>query len=254
MSLKHVVHKRVHLERAQPKARAKLGLLEKHKDYVKRARDYHKKEDTLKKLHQKAYFRNEDEFAFGMISKKMIDGQVRTKHKHMTEGELRLLDSQDAKYVAYKEQNDKKAAEKQAEQLHYLDADKPNKHTLFFDSDDDEAPSGATTSKPRRRDLAQYDLAAHFNTHPSLLAKKSNRLTLKQLESGKFADRKELDRDTHRSYKDLFERQERAKKLARVRGELELRNHLRTKGKRRKVADGENGQPAVYKWQFKRKR
>ncbi|CAE7769488.1 UTP11, partial [Symbiodinium necroappetens] len=67
-SLRHVVHKRVHLERHQPKHRRRLGYLEKHKDYVKRAKDFHKKEDIIKGLHRKAYFKNEDEFAYGMMS------------------------------------------------------------------------------------------------------------------------------------------------------------------------------------------
>eukprot|EP00434_Breviolum_minutum_P011413 symbB.v1.2.010064.t4/scaffold652.1/size176119/5 len=65
--LRHVVHKRVHLERQQPKARRKLGYLEKHKDYVKRAKDFHKKQDEVKRLHRKAYFKNEDEFSIKMM-------------------------------------------------------------------------------------------------------------------------------------------------------------------------------------------
>ncbi|CAE7892140.1 putative U3 small nucleolar RNA-associated protein 11 [Symbiodinium microadriaticum] len=85
-SLRHVVHKRVHLERHQPKHRRRLGYLEKHKDYVKRAKDFHKKEDIIKGLHRKAYFKNEDEFAYGMMSHStMKDGKKLKKKGHLSQ-------------------------------------------------------------------------------------------------------------------------------------------------------------------------
>jgi U3 small nucleolar RNA-associated protein 11 len=62
---KHLPRKN-HKERAQPQGRKKWGLLEKHKDYVIRAKDYHKKQDYLRKLKEKAAFRNPDEFYFNM--------------------------------------------------------------------------------------------------------------------------------------------------------------------------------------------
>ena len=61
------LQKRQHRERAQPLKRQRLGLLEKHADYVKRARDFHSKEDRIQKLREKAAGRNKDEFYFGMI-------------------------------------------------------------------------------------------------------------------------------------------------------------------------------------------
>jgi hypothetical protein len=47
-SLKNAISRRTHKERAQPAARKKFGLLEKHKDYVVRAKDFHRKEKTIK--------------------------------------------------------------------------------------------------------------------------------------------------------------------------------------------------------------
>ncbi|KAJ0100395.1 hypothetical protein Patl1_21017 [Pistacia atlantica] len=47
-SLKNAIPRRAHKERAQPHSRKKFGLLEKHKDYVVRAKAYHQKEETLR--------------------------------------------------------------------------------------------------------------------------------------------------------------------------------------------------------------
>lgn len=71
-AFKKVLRTREHRERAQPAARARLGLLEKHKDYVLRARDHHRKRDTLKALRIRAANRNPDEFHFGMIKSRLI--------------------------------------------------------------------------------------------------------------------------------------------------------------------------------------
>lgn len=70
--------KRQHRERGQLVGRQRLGLLEKHKDYVLRARDYHSKEDRIKTLRQKAATRNKDEFYFGMLrSRTEVGGKRR---------------------------------------------------------------------------------------------------------------------------------------------------------------------------------
>lgn len=77
-SLRHVVHRRVHLERSQPKARqAKVGrFLEKKRDYKLRAERYHVMERRIHDLAAKARFRNEDEFNFKMVHGKLGDDGV----------------------------------------------------------------------------------------------------------------------------------------------------------------------------------
>jgi U3 small nucleolar RNA-associated protein 11 len=69
-SLRNSLHRRNHKERSQLSHRSKLGLLEKHKDYVLRARDYHSKQDRITRLRQKAADRNKDEFYFGMVNQR----------------------------------------------------------------------------------------------------------------------------------------------------------------------------------------
>jgi U3 small nucleolar RNA-associated protein 11 len=69
-SLRNAVQRRNHKERGQPHYRQKYGLLEKHKDYALRSKDYHSKQERLKALREKAYFRNPDEFYFKMINSK----------------------------------------------------------------------------------------------------------------------------------------------------------------------------------------
>lgn len=108
--MRNAVHRRNHRERAQPHERRKLGLLEKHKDYSERAKDYNKKQEYLKALRTKAAERNEDEFYFGMMSRKgpgsRLDGKNWSglvkkdqSHKKLSVDKVRLLKTQDIKYI-----------------------------------------------------------------------------------------------------------------------------------------------------------
>lgn len=71
-------HRRTYKERGQIESRSKFGFLEKKKDYVKRARNYHSKQDRLKALSEKASFRNPDEFYFGMVNQKTSKGKCKS--------------------------------------------------------------------------------------------------------------------------------------------------------------------------------
>jgi len=110
-SMRNAVQRRPHRERAQPLERRRLGILEKHKDYSLRAKDYNKKKAQLKSLREKAAERNEDEFYFGMLSRKgpgsriqdgrrwagTVDGD--RGNKSMDVDTVRLLKTQDVGYL-----------------------------------------------------------------------------------------------------------------------------------------------------------
>ncbi|KAF8913072.1 small-subunit processome [Gymnopilus junonius] len=100
-SLRNSIHRRNHKERSQLSHRAKLGLLEKHADYVKRARDYHSKQDRLNRLKQKAAERNKDEFYFSMTKERTREGvhvQGRGNAPLPTDI-VKVLKTQDENYV-----------------------------------------------------------------------------------------------------------------------------------------------------------
>ncbi|KAG2045077.1 small-subunit processome [Suillus americanus] len=100
-SLRNSLHRRNHKERSQLSHRAKFGILEKHKDYVQRARDYHSKQDRITRLRQKAADRNKDEFYFGMIKERTVQG-VHVKDRgsvSMPMDMVKLLKTQDEGYV-----------------------------------------------------------------------------------------------------------------------------------------------------------
>ncbi|KAK2875626.1 hypothetical protein FQN49_001563 [Arthroderma sp. PD_2] len=100
-SMRNAVQRRVHRERAQPAAREKWGILEKHKDYSLRAKDYNIKKAQLQRLREKARDRNPDEFAYGMMSDR---AKTHGKHgaresKSLNHATVSLLKTQDAGYL-----------------------------------------------------------------------------------------------------------------------------------------------------------
>ncbi|BEJ13813.1 hypothetical protein CspHIS471_0309870 [Cutaneotrichosporon sp. HIS471] len=102
--------RRNHKERAQPLHRAKLGILEKHKDYVHRARDYNSKKMRIKKLREKAAFRNKDEFYFGMVKGRTERGvHIQDRgNEALSVDVVKLLKTQDMGYIKMQITQDEK--------------------------------------------------------------------------------------------------------------------------------------------------
>jgi U3 small nucleolar RNA-associated protein 11 len=100
--MKNAIPKRSHRERAQPHNRSKRGILEKRKDYLLRAADYKRKQTTLKRLGEKASERNPDEFYFGMMRERTVNGVAiadRPGSKALGVDEIQPLKKQDGAYL-----------------------------------------------------------------------------------------------------------------------------------------------------------
>jgi len=171
-ALRNAVKRKTHKERSQPSERKRLGLLEKKKDYVLRARDYHKKEDAINALKRKAAYRNPDEFYFAMQRSKTEDGvhvARSSEQNKYTEEELRVMKTQDVKYVQLKAGVEAKRVEKMKKNLHGIGiGDKRRKHTVFVDTEEE---------------AKNFDAAEHFDTAPELVGRSFNRPRKSQLEA-----------------------------------------------------------------------
>ncbi|KQK10245.1 probable U3 small nucleolar RNA-associated protein 11 [Brachypodium distachyon] len=226
-SLRNAISRRAHKERAQPEARKKFGLLEKHKDYVVRAKAFHRKEDFIRKLKEKASFKNPDEFYFKMINSRTVDGVHKAKPENeYTEEELLLLKNKDMGYILQGIQSEKKKIERLSSTLHQLDNKRSNKH-VYFAEDREEA-------KEIQSRIEQSSNATHFGNIPSRIRRK-----------------------TASSYKELEGRKLRVQKLEKLYADMALQKELKKPGRKRKLREEEMENPTsqpVYKWRAQRKR
>ena len=279
-SLRNAVKRKTHKERSQPEARRRLGLLEKHKDYVERTRDYHRKKEKIDVLKRKAAQRNPDEFAFGMIRSSVgSDGTHRAapasrEGAALSHGQLKLLKRQDAAYTRMRVAIDERKAERMQASLHLIgggsgarasaaaapDSDdelddgdgngddggarEQNRHTIFFEDD------GAREA---------FEPAAHFGTTAEHASNPRHRPRVADDGDGGGAPaavpkklRRKLEQRNAAMYDELRQRRERGTQLKAVLSHMEAEKHAMGKGRKRKVQDAAGGQPAVYK--FKRQR
>nr|GMD44754.1 probable U3 small nucleolar RNA-associated protein 11 [Ipomoea batatas] len=227
-SFKNAIPTRAHKERSQPESRKKFGLLEKKKDYVKRAQAYHKKEETLRKLKEKAAFRNPDEFYFGMIKTKTVGGVHRQESdaNKYTQEELMLMKTQDIGYILQKLQTEKKKTEKLTAMLHSLD-NQPSNKRVHYAEDREEAEEIKSRISEHRNMPKPDDLPGS------------------------------IKRKLASSYKELEARNNRVKTLEKLYMDMAMQKELQKKGRKRKLREDEivtpNAKP-VFKWRQERKR
>jgi U3 small nucleolar RNA-associated protein 11 len=238
-SFKKAIQSKTHRERSQPLSREGLGLLEKHKDYVERARDYQSKQKRLKQMRNLAANRNPDEFYFKMINQKTKNGvHVVNRQTPIDKDVLSLMKSQDIKYINMFVQSGKKKIERLISNNVGV-FESTGKHTVFVDDDEE-----MNAFKPEE----------YFNTHPSLLKEKANRLRKDQLCANPLEDISEdVESDMKKVLRELGSRVERDKKLKLVQKELQLHKNLTSKGKRVKISEDKDGVP-IYKWKAERKK
>ncbi|KAI8855301.1 small-subunit processome [Chytridium lagenaria] len=250
-SLRNSAPRKAHKERSQLQSRAHLGLLEKKKDYVLRAKDYNKKQKRLKSMREKALLKNPDEFYFAMINSKTKDGvHVKSGTRDSYDHDyLKLLKTQDQNYINYHRSINIKARRRyyvisnvateigEGWKREWLwdgilpdpsaeaggeSVAKRNKHTVFVD-DEDEEESEEDDDDEAKEEQPKRQL------HPKVLRKRE--VARRELES----------------------RKTREDKLRQMQQEMQLQKNLMGKGSKKKVGTDAKGL-AIYKWKMERKK
>jgi U3 small nucleolar RNA-associated protein 11 len=152
-SMRNAVQRRNHKERAQPLERQKWGLLEKKKDYSKRAKDHNEKKRKLGLLKAKAADRNEDEFYFGMMNSTTKNGVKVAKRgadnaggggKSLSMDVVKLMKTQDVAYLRTVLQSTRKEIARLEQEVVAgdkgvkVDAVSKSHKTVFADEEDSE--------------------------------------------------------------------------------------------------------------------
>lgn len=226
-------NQRTHRERHQPAARAELGILEKKKDYKLRAQNRAEKEETLKLLRKKVLNKNPDEFYHHMINSKLQKGEHFEKEKNeedLTADQIKLMETQDVKYVVMKRTIEKRKIDRLQSSLHKIDQanQTQNKHYYFVDNE---------------KEMEKFTLpVSNKKKTPSTLDKETT---------------KRINAEKAKSYKELESRKNRLRDLTKVQRKLQLKGVSK---KQRKVLKPKEMRqilksPAeIFKFKYERKK
>ncbi|KAK4524292.1 hypothetical protein GAYE_SCF02G2191 [Galdieria yellowstonensis] len=231
-SLKKYLPQKTYKERAQPKRRARFGLLEKHKDYVQRARNYHKKERRYKALVEKALQRNPDEFYFKMINSRTENGihvELAPAHGGISEEESRVQLNRICSYIFTQINHERSRIEALQSELHFTEVPRNNKHILYVDD-----------TEPEEGDQS---INEHIVTSP-----------LSNFSSWTKGSLKKTETALSRKYAELRWRLDREKKLRKLLQNLESR---KSSGKSSKQQVGQDSMNSVVRgasWRRERSR
>ncbi|EFJ49796.1 hypothetical protein VOLCADRAFT_89620 [Volvox carteri f. nagariensis] len=250
-ALANAIKRKTHKERSQPAARKKYGLLEKHKDYVERAKNFHKKEKILKTLKRKAEERNPDEFYFAMEKARtkdgVHDGRLTQANKYSQE-ELRLMKTQDVKYLSMKATTEANKAARLRESLHFIGvtAAQPAAAAAKRGSNGSAGPAAAAAGPAPRHtvfvdseeEAARFNPAEYFDTPAELLDRTFNRPRSAQLADPKAmlgTSNKGVEKRKYAAYKELAQRLERRNRVAATAEHLAYEKLVMCKGRKRKL-------------------
>lgn len=216
--------------------------MEKHKDYVLRARDFHKKEKALQILREKAEFRNPDEFYFGMERSRTVGGVHvgDLDRSEYTQEQIMLMKTQDKKYVEMKAQVERNRCDRLRATLHNLGEGPANKHIVFVDGE------------AQKKD---FDASEYFDTPQDYLDRSFHRPRRSQLEAGPAPKLSKTQRRRKAAaYKELEQRERRRDELEGAALRMSVEKEAMGKGRKRRIQKASQNRAGAPVYRFKKER
>jgi Utp11 protein len=165
-----------------------------------------------------------------------------------TPDQIRLMQTQDLKYITMKRTIEANKIKRLQAELHMTDVANriPNKHTFFVDNDED---------------AANFDVATRLDTHPALLGRRTNRPRLGDINKlakklGDETDVVAMQRIREQKYKELLKRIDRERELKVIMEKMELKRKLQEKRslEPKRVKKGTKSSAPIYEFKFERKK
>lgn len=141
--------------------------------------------------------------------------------------------TQDSVYLSMEKQKEVARIRKLKEELQFVGVERPSKHVVFVDSEDDDA--------------AHFDAAKFFDTDPRLLDRFHNRPRLQDLEKEDFEEPEEVQKNKRKRYKELASRVRRKKTIDEMLDKMDMEKKLLSKGEKRRFVNRDTGK-VTYKW------
>eukprot|EP00750_Incisomonas_marina_P029091 INCI7043.1.p1 GENE.INCI7043.1~~INCI7043.1.p1 ORF type:complete len:185 (+),score=31.72 INCI7043.1:600-1154(+) len=159
----------------------------------------------------------------------------------------KLVATQDLTYAHMVSVKEQKKIDGIKSSMHFLTDKGMGKHTVFVDS---------------AKEVADFSAAEYFDTPEELTDRAYNRVRKETLEKGLVEDgtelgkgvKKKLAKAKEKAYVEMYDRQQRLKKVERLRLHLQAQKNLLAKGRRVLEEPAKYGKPAVHRWKSERKK
>lgn len=252
-TLKKVLPQKTHKERQQLSGRRHLGALEKHKDYLVRARKTHQRKAQQQLLRQQAQQRNPDEYTHEMtrahrtrdgttIVEKLPERERGIVTERMQKRHVEKNAAKNLNLLRYKHSILVSKIEKLKRNLHFIDLSNNHATTSDDDEQEDDNKLKQMPKQPKHtvfvknnKELEEFDPQEYFDTDASLVGQSYNRIKRGDLLKSNLTRSSpetvaEQSQATMKQYRELERYLEKERVVRKALNDLQMALHITVEG------------------------